>query len=127
MEFAHKNNYELVLATYQNWYPDISFVSKSNPEIKYAVDLKTTYISNDYPDFCNGFTLGSQGAYFIDRKSKKNIQFPYNGYVGHYCLGIIYSRTELDRLEATKNDFIYCDPPYIGRHVDYFDSWDQKT
>lgn len=25
---------------------------------------------------------------------------------------------------AHKDDFIYCDPPYIGRHVDYFDSWD---
>ncbi|HOV32583.1 MAG TPA: DNA adenine methylase [Candidatus Hydrogenedens sp.] len=21
---------------------------------------------------------------------------------------------------------IYCDPPYIGRHVDYFDSWDDE-
>ena len=26
---------------------------------------------------------------------------------------------------AQKNDFIYCDPPYIGRHVDYYDSWDE--
>jgi len=21
-------------------------------------------------------------------------------------------------------DFVYCDPPYVGRHVDYFNSWD---
>ena len=28
---------------------------------------------------------------------------------------------------AQKNDFIYCDPPYIGRHVDYYDSWDEKS
>lgn len=28
---------------------------------------------------------------------------------------------------ATKNDFIYCDPPYIGRHVDYYDSWDERS
>ncbi len=28
--------------------------------------------------------------------------------------------------EATESDFIYCDPPYIGRHVDYYDSWDEK-
>jgi DNA adenine methylase len=28
--------------------------------------------------------------------------------------------------EATKNDLIYCDPPYIGRHVDYFDSWNEE-
>lgn len=27
---------------------------------------------------------------------------------------------------AGKNDFIYCDPPYIGRHVDYYDSWDEN-
>ncbi|MDA8001514.1 MAG: Dam family site-specific DNA-(adenine-N6)-methyltransferase [Alphaproteobacteria bacterium] len=25
---------------------------------------------------------------------------------------------------ADSQDMIYCDPPYIGRHVDYFDSWD---
>ena len=24
---------------------------------------------------------------------------------------------------ATKGDLVYCDPPYLGRHVDYFDSW----
>ncbi|OAN46842.1 DNA adenine methylase [Chloroflexus islandicus] len=24
---------------------------------------------------------------------------------------------------ATQNDVIYCDPPYIGRHTDYFNSW----
>lgn len=23
--------------------------------------------------------------------------------------------------------FIYCDPPYIGRHVDYYDSWDEQS
>ena len=26
----------------------------------------------------------------------------------------------------TKEDFVYCDPPYIGRHVDYFDSWTEE-
>ena len=28
---------------------------------------------------------------------------------------------------APENSFIYCDPPYIGRHVDYYDSWDDVT
>ena len=28
---------------------------------------------------------------------------------------------------AGANDFIYCDPPYIGRHVDYYDSWDEES
>ena len=27
---------------------------------------------------------------------------------------------------ATQKDFIYCDPPYIGRHVDYFNSWSEN-
>lgn len=27
---------------------------------------------------------------------------------------------------AGVGDFIYCDPPYVGRHVDYYDSWDRK-
>ncbi len=27
---------------------------------------------------------------------------------------------------AGPEDFIYCDPPYIGRHVDYYDSWDEE-
>lgn len=27
---------------------------------------------------------------------------------------------------ATKDDFIYCDPPYAGRHVDYYNSWADK-
>ncbi|MEI8362835.1 MAG: Dam family site-specific DNA-(adenine-N6)-methyltransferase [Betaproteobacteria bacterium] len=26
--------------------------------------------------------------------------------------------------EAAATDIIYCDPPYIGRHVDYFNGWD---
>ena len=25
--------------------------------------------------------------------------------------------------KVTTNDFVYCDPPYAGRHVDYFNSW----
>lgn len=29
-------------------------------------------------------------------------------------------------LNAKNNDLIYCDPPYIGRHVDYYDSWDEE-
>ena len=27
---------------------------------------------------------------------------------------------------ADENSFVYCDPPYIGRHVDYFDSWSEE-
>jgi len=27
---------------------------------------------------------------------------------------------------ATKNDIIYCDPPYYGRYVDYYNGWTEK-
>ena len=27
---------------------------------------------------------------------------------------------------ATENDFIYCDPPYYGRHVDYYNGWTEQ-
>lgn len=28
--------------------------------------------------------------------------------------------------EATEDDLVYADPPYAGRHVDYFNSWSEK-
>jgi hypothetical protein len=100
LEFANQYNYELVLAEHQNWYPDISFVSKEDSNIKFAVDLKTTYRQDE--NFCNGFTLGSHGGYFTNQNSSKNIQFPYNKYLGHYCLCVIYTRNTLPVLEETK-------------------------
>ena len=27
---------------------------------------------------------------------------------------------------AKRDDIIYCDPPYIGRYVDYFNGWDEE-
>ena len=29
-------------------------------------------------------------------------------------------------VKATENDFLYCDPPYMGRHTDYFNAWSEK-
>jgi hypothetical protein len=71
----------------------LTFINKKNEKIKFAVDLKTTYRKK------NGvasFTLGSHGSYFKERDKKKNMQFPYNSYWGHYCLGIIYTRTDMN-------------------------------
>ncbi len=92
LSLAEEIGYRVVLAEHQNYYPDISFVHANNEHIKFAVDFKTTYRLPDYPDFCNGFTLGSHGQYFVNRSSSKNIQYPYSQYQGHFCLGIIYSR-----------------------------------
>jgi len=102
LQFAQENGYSIVLAECQNWYPDLTFVKRDNQKIKFAVDLKTTYRDPDFPGHVNGFTLGSHGAYFKDRVSSKNIQFPYADYSGHFCLGIIYSRTDAKDLDETE-------------------------
>lgn len=102
LEFAKQHNYRLVLAEHQNYYPDISFVDADDETIKFAVDLKTTYRSPEHPGHCNGFTLGSHGEYFINRTSTKNIQFSYNQYKGHFCLGIIYTRAAVGDIDETK-------------------------
>lgn len=91
LQFAEEIGYKIILAEHQNYYPDLTFINKKNDGVKFAVDLKTTYRKK------NGvasFTLGSHGGYFKERDKKKNIQFPYNEYLGHYCLGIIYTRTD---------------------------------
>lgn len=101
LEFAQENGYRVVLAEQQNYYPDLSFVKADDDSVKFAVDLKTTYRLQNNPEFCNGFTLGSHGEYFINRTSRKNIQFPYSEYLGHFCLGIIYSRSAPDKSYET--------------------------
>lgn len=89
-DFARQNNYELRLAEHQNHYPDISFVGPDGA--KTAFDLKSTYRTS--ANRVNRFTLGAFTGYFRDRKSSKNITFPYAEYSHHYVLGIIYSRSD---------------------------------
>jgi hypothetical protein len=102
LQFAHANDYKIVLADHQNYYPDISFVKANDETIRFAVDFKTTYRNPKKPHLCNGFTLGSHGEYFQNRSSTKNIQFPYNSYSSHFCLGIIYDRTNGSAIDETK-------------------------
>jgi hypothetical protein len=102
LQFAEQNGYKIVLADHQNYYPDISFVKKTDDSVKFALDFKTTYKIPEKPHLCNGFTLGSHGKYFTDRTSTKNIQFPYSSYLGHFCFGIIYDRAENIHLDETK-------------------------
>jgi hypothetical protein len=102
LQFAQEQGYSIVLAQHQNWYPDLSFVSLTDQRIKFSVDLKTTYRDPECPGHVNGFTLGSHGAYFKDRTSTKNIQFPYDAYSGHFCLGIIYTRADAKDVDETE-------------------------
>ena len=39
--------------------------------------------------------MGSHGGYFKERDKDKNIQFPCYQYTGHFCLGVIYTRTDI--------------------------------
>ena len=45
--------------------------------------------------------------------------------VGQYDWKFICSDFRKIISSAGQDDFIYCDPPYIGRHVDYFNSWSE--
>lgn len=92
LQFADSIGYKIILAEKQNWYPDLTLVNKKNEKVKFAIDIKTTFRRNDKTA---GFTLGSHGGYFKERDKDKNIQFPYNQYTGHYCLGVIYTRTDV--------------------------------
>ncbi len=109
LTFAEENGYTLIPAEKQNYYPDISLVHQTE-EYKFALDFKTTYRNPENPEFCNGFTLGSHGIYFVDRNNRKNIQFPYNEYAGHFCLGIIYTRASATSIDETKS--------YMLEHLD---------
>lgn len=93
IQFAESIGYKIILAEKQNWYPDLTFINKNNEEIKFALDIKTTFRRNNTTA---GFTLGSHGGYFKERAKDKNIQFPYNQYTGHFCLGVIYTRTDVN-------------------------------
>ncbi len=97
LSFSEVIDYKIEPAEKQNWYPDFTFISNKNNDIKFAVDLKTTYRNEKRPDFCNGFTLGSHGEYFSNRNSAKNIQYPYSHY---FCIGIIYSRNILQSYDV---------------------------
>lgn len=99
-QFAQENSYKMILCKEQNFYPDITFIDIANN--KYALDIKSTYHKDEKS--VNGMTLGAFTGYFRDRKSRKNITFPYDEYVGHFVLGIIYSRTD-EHLDERK---VYC-------------------
>ncbi|MFA7083947.1 MAG: type II restriction endonuclease [Arcobacteraceae bacterium] len=95
LEFAQRNNLKLKLAPHQNYYPDITFIDSVGK--KYAVDLKSTYRMTSSK--VNGMTLGAFTGYFRNRKSNKNTLYPYDEYNKHYVFGIIYSRTDISKIE----------------------------
>jgi len=73
LQFADSIGYNIILAEKQNWYPDLTFVKKDNEEVKFALDIKTTFRRNDKTA---GFTLGSHGGYFKERDKKITFSSP---------------------------------------------------
>lgn len=114
VRFASENGLVLELSSFQNHYPDLTFIDRDGN--KFAVDLKSTYRKNEIS--VNGFTLGAFNGYFRKRQSTKNIRFPYGDYAEHYVLGVIYTRLiihsdstekysilELDKIDSVAKSF----------------------
>jgi|ERR1051325_6331031 hypothetical protein len=115
--FAKERALGMVLTREQNHYPDLTFIGQNGK--KYAVDLKTTYRITD--ELVNTMTLGAFTGYFRERKSKKNITYPYCEYEGHYVLGVIYTRTEVLAEEAAVYTIEELDTiPSVIRDLQFF-------
>lgn len=121
--FAEKNNLQLELSPQQNFYPDLTFISKESGE-KFAVDIKSTF--KDAENKIKSMTLGAFTGYFRNRESTKNILYPYSSYSSHLVLGVIYSQNkvnqnekiiytldELENIESVIKDFkFFVQPKY---------------
>ncbi len=84
-------SYKYIENDVQNKYPDFIIVSKTQNNKYYAVDIKSSYIKTNSE--INGFTLGTYNGYFRKRDNTNGIVKPYNDFIKHYCVCIIYSRT----------------------------------
>jgi hypothetical protein len=113
--FANRNDLILELPPQQNFYPDLTFISKKNGQ-KFAVDIKSTF--KDSNNKIKSMTLGAFTGYFRNRESTKNTKYPYKDYSAHLVLGVIYGQVaktpnekaiykldELDQIESVIRDF----------------------
>lgn len=116
--FWEDRGYRVMLARYQNFYPDLSIVGE---QARYAIDLKTTYRvfrrGETIATRVSGFTLGAFTGYFRNRESTKNVTFPYGSYRQHYVVGIVYTQVtdrqpgvyaldEIDRIQPPIRDIV---------------------
>jgi Restriction endonuclease EcoRV len=97
--FAEKNDLIMELPPQQNFYPDLTFISKKTGQ-KFAVDIKSTF--KDSGNKIKSLTLGAFTGYFRNRTSTKNTLYPYGEYSAHLVLGVIYSQIEKSPDERTK-------------------------
>lgn len=121
--FAQKYNLDLELPPQQNFYPDLTFISRQSG-LKFAVDIKSTF--KDTENKIKSMTLGAFTGYFRNRTSTKNTVYSYEEYTAHLVLGVIYSQVakkpdertifkleELDKIESVVRDFqFFVQPKY---------------
>lgn len=100
-EFADKNDLTLELSPQQNFYPDLTFTSKTSGE-KFAVDIKSTFRTG--ANRINAMTLGAYTGYFRERTSTKNTLYPYGAYSAHVVMGVIYTQVKVNPNEKTVFD-----------------------
>ncbi len=101
-------------------------------------------LHHDPLDFLFLNRAGFNGMIRFNRKGGFNIPFcrKPNRFAQAYVTKIVNQLSSISKLlqtkdftfkcqsfektiqQATADDIIYCDPPYIGRHVDYFNGWD---
>lgn len=88
LKFADDAGYKIVLAEHQNWYPDLTLVHRKNESIKFALSLRTTSYKNG---IAAAFSLPNPKSYSDE---KRNSQYPFFHYAGHYCLGTLFTAAE---------------------------------
>lgn len=86
------NRHNLILRTpkSQTVYPDFVMMVSDKSKDKVAIDIKTTYITNDNSRIV--FTLGSFGSYM--RNNTKNIEYKYTDYCKHFVICFVYKRND---------------------------------
>lgn len=122
-EFASDHGFIIRLAKAQNQYPDVSFISRSDEHECYALDIKTTYrtgVDKAGNLRVSGMTLGTFGGYFRVRDRALSSTFPYNRYLKHYVLGVIYSRVhEIDERSTYTIDDLSAIPS-VAKDFEFF-------
>ena len=115
-DIAQENNFLLRTPSSQTVYPDFIMMEQEESDKKIAIDVKTTYVTNE--DSQIKFTLGAFASYM--RNNTKNIEYKYTDYASHYVIGFIYKRNDSAQdsrvVPHTDRDSIIC--PYFD--VKYF-------
>jgi hypothetical protein len=83
-------NYKYTLNDVQNKYPDFVINSIFVKSKYYAIDIKTSIITNN--NKIGGFTLGTYKGYFKDINTTRSIIKPYKKFLKHFCLCFIYEK-----------------------------------